>query len=340
MAAPLEPSLVNDIINVWLDDEYGLARLAETPPMTILDIGAGIGLFSIWARKLFPDAIIHAYEPNARVLSYTRQNTADLDVRLVPSAVGRTAGRASIRDSRDSRRAYTARSSDGNVEIVPLPEIVRRLGGRVDLMKLDIEGAEWELFEEPSAFDAVGVIRMEYHLGRDRTLRDIASAAERLHFRIDKLAPNDGFGVPGGCGDDSRLGGRPTTRSRPGARRGRQPGLSWVGASTYASGRPADFASAVSIRVAPSASAASPGGGTTWLAEMLGSNPRHLLIFEPLQPYSGREPFDHGFNWLNYCRHGDDWSVQRGFLDLTLGGRMLNRRTLRPWWLVFSPYRY
>jgi hypothetical protein len=81
-------------------------------------------------------------------------------------------------------------------------------------------------------------------------------------------------------------------------------------------------------------------GGTTWLAEVLASDPRHLLIFEPLQPYSGREPFEHGFNYLNYHRKGDDWSRQRAFLERTLRGHMLNRRTLRPWWLLFSPRIY
>ena len=81
-------------------------------------------------------------------------------------------------------------------------------------------------------------------------------------------------------------------------------------------------------------------GGTTWLAEMLASDPRHLMIFEPLQPYSGREPFDHGFSWLNYCRRGDDWSHQKKFLELTLRGHMLNRRTLRPWWSLFLSLRY
>jgi FkbM family methyltransferase len=195
LAAPFEPSLINDVINVWLDDEYGLAQLVETPPMTVLDVGANIGLFSIWARRFFPDAIIHAYEPNARILSYTQQNTADLGVQLVPRAVGRAAGQAYIRDIGDSRCACTVRSSNGNVEIMSLAEIVRGIGGRVDLMKLDVEGAEWELFEDPSSFDGVGIVRMEYHLGRDRILRDVASAAERLDFRIEKLAPNNGFGI-------------------------------------------------------------------------------------------------------------------------------------------------
>ena len=81
-------------------------------------------------------------------------------------------------------------------------------------------------------------------------------------------------------------------------------------------------------------------GGTTWLAEVLASDPCHLLIFEPLQLHSGPEPLHHGFNRLNYHREGDDWSRQITFLENTLHGYALNRRTLRPWWSVFTPHRY
>ena len=78
----------------------------------------------------------------------------------------------------------------GDIEITCLAQIVRRIGGRVDLMKLDIEGAEWELFDDPCSFDAVDIIRMEYHLGSGRTLRDVTNAAERLSLPIEKLAPD------------------------------------------------------------------------------------------------------------------------------------------------------
>jgi FkbM family methyltransferase len=195
LSAPLEQTLVNDVINIWLDDEYGLSQLANTPPKSILDLGANIGLFSIWARRFFPDAVIHAYEPNSRISEYARRNTADLDVRILESAVGQAPGRAHIRDDGDSRRAYTSPSFDGDIEMMSLMQIVDHIGGQVDLMKLDIEGAEWDLFDDPSSFDGVDIIRMEYHLGRDRTLLDIMNAAERLDFKVEKLAPNDGFGI-------------------------------------------------------------------------------------------------------------------------------------------------
>lgn len=52
------------MIPQWLANEvqeYAL-NLAH-PPKTILDIGANIGAFSVWARRQWPEAVIWAYEP-------------------------------------------------------------------------------------------------------------------------------------------------------------------------------------------------------------------------------------------------------------------------------------
>jgi hypothetical protein len=66
ITAPDEKGLAYDFMNLVLDDEYGLRRL-RSRPRTILDVGANIGMFSMMAGALYPDAKIHAYEPNPRI---------------------------------------------------------------------------------------------------------------------------------------------------------------------------------------------------------------------------------------------------------------------------------
>src|SRR5690349_15571541 len=60
---PSESGAVNDFFTCFIEDEYGLSEIGH-PVHTIADIGANIGFFSMTARSYFPDAIIHAYEPN------------------------------------------------------------------------------------------------------------------------------------------------------------------------------------------------------------------------------------------------------------------------------------
>ena len=62
-------------------------------------------------------------------------------------------------------------------------------------MKLDCEGAEWDIFENAAPFEKVRRIRMEYHLVDGKSLEDLKRAAARIGFEIVKLKENSGFGI-------------------------------------------------------------------------------------------------------------------------------------------------
>ncbi len=84
---PPEAGVPNDFFTCVIRNDYGLRhRLPEV--RTILDIGANVGFFSIAARARYPRAIIHAYEPNPRVLPFLRTNASGLGIEVYPEAVG------------------------------------------------------------------------------------------------------------------------------------------------------------------------------------------------------------------------------------------------------------
>jgi len=194
LSTPPELGCLTDVINVWLDDEYGL-RSIHPAPKTILDVGANIGIFSLWAEHRFPRATIHAYEPNPRAFQFLQANLAGVPATLFPAGLGARHGRANIIDSMDSRLASTVACADGEIEIESLAVSIERLGGSVDLMKIDCEGGEWDLFEDPTPFRQVKQIRMEYHLTDGRSLDEFKSKVNRLGFSVVKLLPNRRFGV-------------------------------------------------------------------------------------------------------------------------------------------------
>jgi hypothetical protein len=72
---PHDHGAKEDFLACFVDDVYGLARMTSKP-RTILDIGANVGFFSLAARGYFPEAVIHAYEPNPRVLAHLAGNAA------------------------------------------------------------------------------------------------------------------------------------------------------------------------------------------------------------------------------------------------------------------------
>jgi len=192
--APDDPTLVHDVINLWLDDEYGLGRVAS-PVQTVVDIGANIGLFSLFARHCFPTAKIHAYEPDPDVLTFTERNFEGLEIELHCEGVSHADGCADMVRSGSSRVNQVQVAERGAVRLTSLRNVVARAGGAVDLLKLDCEGFEWDIFEDERAFEAIRSIRMEYHLVGGRTVADLETIAPSLGYAITHLRRDDGFGI-------------------------------------------------------------------------------------------------------------------------------------------------
>ena len=196
LALPPEHGAQSDFVTCFINDDYGLSK-TKGPVKTIADIGANIGFFSMAARSYFPNATIHAYEPNPRILQYSTTNAACAEFTLFSEAVGRTTGLVSIVDCGDSNQARTS-SAENRVASVPqvvFSTVVRRLGGQIDLVKIDCEGAEWELFADEIPWLAVKRLRMEYHLSEDRTYTDLECSLSRLGFQIHHHQPSGLFGT-------------------------------------------------------------------------------------------------------------------------------------------------
>jgi FkbM family methyltransferase len=190
--APLEPGLAYDFINLVLDDEYGLKTL-KYDPKTIVDIGGNIGLFSQMAGALFPKAKIHTYEPNPRIHGYLTQNASQVGAEIFPEAVAAEAGSGQSVDHGDSRTGVFQKG--GDIPMVAFSMVVDRIGGKIDLLKLDCEGGEWDIFQIPEPFQKVSEIRMEYHLIGGKSISYLKAIADHIKFEISELKENSGFGI-------------------------------------------------------------------------------------------------------------------------------------------------
>ena len=195
LTSPPESSIAYDFINIWLDDEYGLKSFSHSP-QTILDVGANIGLFSLWAHQCFPSAKIHAYEPNPQVTEYTQKNLDQADkIALFKEGIASVSGFASMKDCSESRLSQLELGGTDGIPITSLAHAIDRLGGSVDLLKLDCEGGEWDIFKDYKSFKQVKYIHMEYHLTDEKTLEDFKKIVKEIGFQIDWIQENSGFGI-------------------------------------------------------------------------------------------------------------------------------------------------
>ena len=162
---------------VLLDNEYAFALLKS--PTTIVDIGANIGLASIWFAVHYPEARILSVEAERSNYELLTRNVAPFaNVTPLHAALWSRSATLAVHDpNNDGVWAFrtTALSSEhsnedgeyGTVEGLTGSEIIGRSGfGRVDLLKIDIEGAEQEVFADPGSkewLENVDAIAIELH---------------------------------------------------------------------------------------------------------------------------------------------------------------------------------
>lgn len=194
LAAPLGGDCVLDLFNVLLDDEYGLAVVNEAPKV-IVDVGVNMGIFALSAWHHFPMARIYGFEPNPLAYEKAVQNLGATDVRVFNEAVGETSGLCSLLDHQQSRLCRTSLCEGGEIPMIGLSEVLARCGGGIDLLKLDCEGAEWDILKDSASVACVGSIRMEYHLLGGRKLEDLISLLEAGGQAIVKCRRQGNHGI-------------------------------------------------------------------------------------------------------------------------------------------------
>jgi FkbM family methyltransferase len=186
-----------DFINIFLDDEYGLNSVRK-PAELVYDIGGHIGLFSVWCRLKFPNATVKSFEPHPETFKFLQANGREFAFECYNFAVGSQNDDAYV-SSLDESRSNCVTSSPQHdaiqISVKSLKDILLCEKSEIDLLKLDCEGSEWDIFQDVDPFQRVAEIRMEYHLVGGKTLSDLKAAAEHIGFEISKLEKNSGFGI-------------------------------------------------------------------------------------------------------------------------------------------------
>jgi FkbM family methyltransferase len=184
--------------DVYLERIYD-ARFQLDPGGTILDLGANIGMFTVLAaKKLVPEGRVFAVEPNPDVAAVLRRNLAEngiSNVELIQAAAFTADGEAELQlashslGATISKKEHNARSVV--VQTIKISRVVEAIGN-VDLLKVDIEGAEWPIFfdSDPRMWKSIKRIAMEFHLdsAEGRTPADLAGHLSQLGYtniRID-----------------------------------------------------------------------------------------------------------------------------------------------------------
>jgi FkbM family methyltransferase len=175
---------------VFIERQYDHPFTRDPPPRFIVDAGANIGLASIYFATAFPAATILAIEPDADNFRLLTANVAPFQ-NVIPrkAALWGRSEPVGIANPDAEPWLYTVRADGaGGIRGVTLSEIVSEFGP-IDILKMDIEGAEKDVFEGDveSWLPRVRVLCIELHDHmRPGSVRAVYSALVRRAFQRDQ----------------------------------------------------------------------------------------------------------------------------------------------------------
>jgi FkbM family methyltransferase len=160
------------IIEVFLFRDYEHPDIPYVNSQKVLDIGANIGVATLWFSQVCPEARIFAFEPSIPsttcLLKHVSRNSLTNRVTVATLAGGRQGNPLILVTGESSELSYTTSESREAGEVVwaaDLKTMLAIVGASVDVMKLDCEGAEYDLILEASDDDLSQVANIvgEYH---------------------------------------------------------------------------------------------------------------------------------------------------------------------------------
>ena len=190
---------------VWIERCYETARHPIPSTGAIVDVGANVGTFALWAARHRPGCALICVEPSPRALEYLRANLTRNAVHgatVIAAACG-APGRAMLwageRSSGDTLHPLDGVENRrlGEVDVLDLGQVLAQAAPTGPVwLKLDCEGAEREVIEHASdaALDRVTGIALEFHSDRAGcSLDELCTLLERRGFAVERVRrPPDG----------------------------------------------------------------------------------------------------------------------------------------------------
>ncbi len=177
---------------IFKEEVYAFNTAKPSP--RIIDGGANIGLSVIYFKRRFPNARITAFEADpavAEVLKRNLQSQRLTDVEVIAEALW----------SHDGNLEFQPEGADGgrinstadNAVRVPSVALSHYLDKPIDFLKLDIEGAEFDVLQScQSKLEPVSNAFIEYHSKSDQQqmLPELLTLLKKAGFRCFVTAPS------------------------------------------------------------------------------------------------------------------------------------------------------
>jgi FkbM family methyltransferase len=183
---------------VFIDEEYLIPFNFD--PEIIIDLGANVGYAAIYFKRYFPNAKVVCIEPDNSNFVLLESNLKNYNnVYFLKGAVWNSeTAKLHLKDYGIGKWAFmveeTSMESDNLVKAYTLETIMKQFClNRIDILKIDIEGSEKELFESNFEYWLLKtkVIIIELHdRMRKGCSKSFFKALSKLNYRLELKGEN------------------------------------------------------------------------------------------------------------------------------------------------------
>lgn len=159
---------------VFYRNEYDIDFKGE--PAVIVDCGANIGMTSVYFANKFPSARIIAIEPEQANFQMLLKNTENYkNIHCLNCGLWNKSTNLEVIDRGEGSWAFIVKEVEqettNSIKAVSVDKIMQMFGiEKIDVLKIDIEGSEKEVFEE----------------GAEKWLPNVTTMVLELHDRVKK----------------------------------------------------------------------------------------------------------------------------------------------------------
>ena len=179
---------------VFWKHSYAVTQPDKKKIFSVLDLGANTGMSAAYFYSCFPEAEFYCVEPDPENASILKDNLGglipDSNLHIFLAAVGSS---DTIGQLVTARYAYNStvveEAGKGDIKILTLPTLLSYFClQKIDLVKMDIEGAETSVFEDAGWLRVVHFIFIEFH--SEHGLKSGQTKLESAGFKWKKCIGN------------------------------------------------------------------------------------------------------------------------------------------------------
>lgn len=188
--------------NIWLNEEYKIDNFESKKPL-IIDIGAHCGYFALYYSYIFPDSKMLCFEPvknNFMLLLENLEINKKDNIKPFNLAVTNSSKDMKIflKEDDAAHNLYEKSNMFEHIKTISLKEIIDHNEiKKCDLLKLDCEGAEYDILNSlpDEYFNKIQRIILEYHIRNKIEFENLKQRFENLRYTLTSMPTSANLGI-------------------------------------------------------------------------------------------------------------------------------------------------